>query len=194
MSITIETVGRRHYITGNTYPMKDQIRAAGCHWDGERRAWWTAKRDVADRFAGAEAPAAEATNQSGGDNTVVAGSATYQDKTYYIVGRVVRGRTRWDDRVDMVTAKDGARVLLAYRDGSRTFWAPTGFDPTATTIHPRDIGGEDCARIVRRYSKPQTIGGLRRFAADLKAGKIATCRHCGSPSCEGAHGGPCEED
>ena len=45
--ITIEKTGRRYYLQGNTYPIKDQLRAAGAHWDREERAWWTSREDVA---------------------------------------------------------------------------------------------------------------------------------------------------
>lgn len=48
MTITIQSEGRRHYLTGNTYPIKDAIRSAGCKWDRDRGAWWTGKREVAE--------------------------------------------------------------------------------------------------------------------------------------------------
>lgn len=38
--ITMETVGKRVYLNGNTFPVKDALKRAGCHWDGDRRAWW----------------------------------------------------------------------------------------------------------------------------------------------------------
>jgi len=50
MTIKIETDKRRRYLTGDTYPFRDQIRAAGCRWDPDRKAWWTAKADVAERI------------------------------------------------------------------------------------------------------------------------------------------------
>lgn len=50
MSITIETRGRRHYLIGNTYPIKGAIRAAGCKWDPEAGAWWTGKRETAEEL------------------------------------------------------------------------------------------------------------------------------------------------
>lgn len=45
-AVTYETVGARVYVLGQTYPIRDAIRAAGGHWDAERKAWWigTAKR------------------------------------------------------------------------------------------------------------------------------------------------------
>lgn len=49
-SLTITKQGRRHYISGNTYPIKDALRDSGCHWDGTAKAWWTAKADIAARI------------------------------------------------------------------------------------------------------------------------------------------------
>lgn len=46
--ITISSEGRRHYIVGNTYPIKSAIKSAGCKWDRDRGAWWTGKREVAE--------------------------------------------------------------------------------------------------------------------------------------------------
>src|SRR5262249_36438862 len=33
----------RIYLTGNTFPIREQIKNLGGHWDGERRAWWVGK-------------------------------------------------------------------------------------------------------------------------------------------------------
>lgn len=47
-SIALETRGRRTYITGNTYPLRSAIKAAGCRWDADAQAWWTGKRETAE--------------------------------------------------------------------------------------------------------------------------------------------------
>lgn len=152
MTVTIEQVGRRYYLKGDTYPIKDVLRGAGCRWDARRKQWWTGKKEVAERLASTDhAPAGEAKREEKVE--YVAGKAEYRRKTYYVVGRVVRGRTHWDDTVEPVKTRDGGRYLLAFFDGSRTFWA----DATAV-------------RIVKQYDKPQTIAGLRRYAERAKAG------------------------
>jgi hypothetical protein len=46
-SVACEVAGSRVYVTGNTYPIKDQLRSAGCHWDGDRRQWWIGKAKAA---------------------------------------------------------------------------------------------------------------------------------------------------
>ena len=38
--ISLTRDGRRTYITGDTYSHKSAIKAAGAHWDSDRRAWW----------------------------------------------------------------------------------------------------------------------------------------------------------
>lgn len=185
MSITIESAGRRHYLLGNTFPLRDQLRAAGAKWDPERKAWWTGKRDVAEQLVAklAAAPAGEtsssgAAEQSGpGESATVAGKAEYKGRTYYLAGRVDRGRTHYDDRVDAVTTRDGAKCLLISRDGKLQFWAARG-----------EI------RVIKTYDKPTTIGRLKRFAEGMRNGSIQTCPNCGSPSCIGVSGHLCEED
>lgn len=190
MTITVEQIGRRYYLVGNSFPYRDQLRDAGCHWDAGRKAWWTGKREDADDVAARcnkaeekfkQSPAARAEREEkrrgDGDSTVVAGRAEYKGRKYYIVGRIERGRTQWDDRVHAVTSGDGNKCLLTFRDGSTTFWA----------------AAREC-QVTKRYSKPQSIGDLAHFAERLKAGDVPVCRNCGSPSCDGARGGHCEED
>lgn len=50
MDITVETVGRRHYFRGNTFPIKDLLRAFGSNWDADKRVWWTGQASVAERI------------------------------------------------------------------------------------------------------------------------------------------------
>lgn len=50
MTISIETQGRRHYLRGDTYPIKDALRAAGAHWDAEAKAWWTGQLELAQQM------------------------------------------------------------------------------------------------------------------------------------------------
>ena len=49
--IKVQSIAGRYYLSGDTYAIKDQLRAAGCQWDSKRQAWWTCKRDVAERFS-----------------------------------------------------------------------------------------------------------------------------------------------
>lgn len=179
--ITVTREGRRSYLRGNTYPLRDTLRAAKAHWDPEQRAWWlgddAAAREIAAQAVAAASPVGGGRNKGQGEDTTVAGRATYHGRACYIVGRVVRGRTDWDTTVAKVCSRDGTRVLLCSRDGARQWWAAVT-DVIAA----------------RPYGRPRTIGDLRSFRERLANGEIETCGYCGSPSCEGARGGLCEED
>jgi len=160
MTITLDSsVSRRIYLRGDTFSRKDSIRAIGGHWDATRKAWWvgvnkrTEAEAIASQTAAPAAPAASADRKGDGEATVVAGRGAYRGRTYYIVGRTVRGRTQWDDGVAAVQTGDGLKVLLAFRDGSKTFWAIRAY-----------------VQITKIYDRPQTVGRLARFAADAKSG------------------------
>jgi len=36
----------RHFVEGDTYPVKDQLKALGCRWDSTRRAWYCESEEV----------------------------------------------------------------------------------------------------------------------------------------------------
>lgn len=158
MSITLQPEGRRTYITGNTYPHRDAIRGIGAKWDADRKAWWTGKRAEAEALvaklgAAQPAPAAESQPQreAPGDDATVAGRVAYKLKTYYLAGRIERGRAKWDVSVHPVQSRDGAKVLLYSRDGSLQFWA-----------------SRSQVTVTKTYDMPQTIGGLHRYAERAK--------------------------
>jgi hypothetical protein len=151
VSVTIQKEGRRHYLVGLPF---GSYRDQGANWDPERKLWWTGKLEVAEALATqSTAKAAPKTEErTTGANTVVAGRATYKDREYFVVGKIERGDTRYDDRVNAVMACDGERVLLSITDGSSQFWA-------------------DCSQVqaVKVYNRPQTIGRLAKFAAKRRA-------------------------
>jgi hypothetical protein len=117
-----------------------------------------------------------------GEDAVVAGRGVYKGRPCYIAGRVVRGRTPWDDRVAVVETKDGQRILLYSIDGSRRWWADRS--EVLTT---------------KNYMRPRTIRGLRRFTEEARRnGGVHpnACPRCGSLTCSAAYGrgGLCDED
>lgn len=63
MTIVLDTVGRRIYLRGDTYPMRDRIRAIGGHWDAAEKAWWigAGKREAAEALVSAPQPGTEST-------------------------------------------------------------------------------------------------------------------------------------
>lgn len=180
MTIQIDSRGRRHYLIGNTFPIKNAIKAAGCRWDPEAKAWWTGKRETADALVSQlVSKAAKPKREAPGPDAAVAGRCTYKGHTYYLAGRVQRGRTAWGDDVAAITTRDGEAYLLYFRDGSSSFWAES----------PE-------VQIVKHYDRPQTIGGLKAYAEKAKkladegrSPPVAGCGHCRQlghmcPGCE----------
>lgn len=185
--------GRRYYLQGLPFDQKDLAKALGCKFDWDKKCWWTGKAEVALQVAGQAnaAPAAIPSNEepksspanerpAPGRDQVVAGKAQYKGKTYYQAGRIVRGRTHWDDRVEEITTRDGAKLLLCFRDGSKSFWAARA----------------EC-KTVKTYTKPQTIGRLLDFAEEAKqAHRSGRCRECGTKLetwHDGFHAGLCHD-
>lgn len=51
--ITVERLGRRSYLRGDTLAVRSYLRGQGCHWDADTRAWWIGSDDEAQRIASA---------------------------------------------------------------------------------------------------------------------------------------------
>jgi hypothetical protein len=190
MTISIAQQGRRFYFCGNTYPVKDQLRNAGCKWDAGTKCWYTGKRELAEQLAeqfqgtiptpAASNGPATADRTAPGDDAIVSGRATYKGKSYYVAGRVDRGRTHYDDHVHAVTTRDGAKTLLYSRDGKLQFWA-----------------GRELVAVNKSYDRPQTIGKMRRFAEKAREarnqgyedgiadGQYYECEECGDRAVRG---------
>lgn len=169
--ITLVTEKARIYFADSPFSAKDAIKGIGAKWDADRKQWWVGKAKAAEAAAlvaqlagGAAAPTAPT---APGEAAVVAARVTYKGKSYFLAGRVEKGRTHYDDRVEGVSSRDGSKVLLYSRDGGLEFWANRAE-----------------ATVEKRYDRPQTIGGLARFAERAKAevapdnegGNCATCR------------------
>jgi hypothetical protein len=161
--ISIRSEGRRHYVVGDTYPVREALRGAGLKWDPQAKAWWSGKRETAEAAIssvhgaggngnGGTAPQAERTDREApGEDAIVAGRAEYKGRTYYLAGREQRGRSRHDDTVSPVTSRDGSRMLLYFRDGSSQFWAAA-----------------EAVEVTKTYRRSQTIAGLREYAEQAK--------------------------
>lgn len=132
LSIRTEKVGTRIYITGNTYPVKDRLRSAGCHWDGERKQWWigAVKASAIEGIVGKLDGQAVETEER---EVTVLGKATYKGRSYYV---------RWAGR-----CKTGAeKFRLCSLDGKLDFWAAAELCQWAKRYEePRSLDG------IRRY-------------------------------------------
>jgi hypothetical protein len=188
--IKLEHESSRIYIVGDTFAIKDKIKALGGHWDGDRRAWWVGKSKAAEAESllallstGAQASAGQpqAANKVADDARVV-GKARYKSRTYYVL---------W-----VGECKSGDyKARLTVLDGSIDFWV------TCARPHEAHIDGSgDTAAIVKTYAPREyrgrteytTLGSLRRFIARQKntETRCGECYECGA---HGPAGETCRE-
>lgn len=197
MNVTQQIEGRRVYLLGNTFPIKDALKNAGAHWDGDRRAWWigTEKQAAISNILGG-APQAEAkTSGNGGskgealkDSDRLLGKAEYKGRTYLLV---------WEGET-----KRGRAAKLAFLDGSSTFWASHGEYNVTKYFKVREFRGREEYQTWGRYRSFIEDAAKARKEGVAQCGKCNgfhrdgdnTCYMCGCTKCEGAHGGLCEED
>lgn len=153
-AIQIDSQGRRHYLRGNTYPIKDALRDAGCKWDGAEKAWWTGKREVAERLLAAAVTAPQVSSaprsdagkreETVGKNTAVIGRGSYKDQPCLVLwlGATSRGQ--------------GAK--LAAIDGGRIWWADAALVTITKRYAERECPGGYGRGTVR---EPMTFGRLQ---------------------------------
>jgi len=188
-SITLEKEARRVYFIGDTYAIKDDIKALGGHWDPARRAWWVgtgkvaeAEKLISDLTA---APAATDKSESGDvkkqlpDDTKIVAKVKYKGKTYYAI---------WVGE----TKSGEYKCRLTDLAGTLDFWVHC--------TRPGESANDDVAEVVKRYeprtvsygygrherTEYQTLGGMRRFVDRLKndpnsvrpSSDHVRCRHC----------------
>jgi hypothetical protein len=179
--IQIQQNGQRIYIVGHTYPIRDRLRAAGAHWDDDRGAWWIGAAKRADIEAAIAAASAAAASQGPDRGARVIGRARYRERDYYC----------------LTESRDGRRLLLCFRDGSKQFWADAA-EATLTKRYGREnyrtgrieyptLGDMlDRAAEWRRMSPEESdrqraireAGGVCRCSAPLDEGD-GECMKCG---------------
>jgi len=143
MAITIERAGARVYLVGDTFPIKDAIKAIGGHWDGDRRAWWVgaAKMADAEALAGKAAAPGAASPPANADDVKVIGKAEYKGRNYYV---------RWAG-----ICKSGAdKIHLTSLDGKIDFWADAALCRWVKHYEAREYRGR---------TEPVTLGSIKRF-------------------------------
>lgn len=149
MGISIEKAGRRHYLVGDTFAIKDRIKAAGGHWDGDKRAWWIGNAEKALEVAGHSSSAsserqAPPTSQLAEDDKI-AGKASYKGREYIMV---------WEG-----TTSRGQACKLAFADGSKVFWAGAGEYQVTKRYEARRSSYRG------RHDEPMTFGRLKALRA-----------------------------
>lgn len=165
MTIEIEKVGRRFYLCGNTYAIKNELRDAGCTWDPARKQWWTGKKDVAARFSGEIKPVEKSAEEKKADlsDKNCHGQVEYKGRKYYVVGR--------SDRT--------GKLHLTVLDCSIEFWADESDCRWVKHYTPKTRWAGYGRGNIEVY---QTVGGIRNFIErerdNRKAGG-AVCAECG---------------
>lgn len=167
MAITLQAEGKRLYLLGNTYPLRDRIKALGGHWDAEKKAWWlgSGKRsEVDDLIATATSSGKEPPKA---DDVRLTGKCQYKGKTYFLGG----------------ASRDGTRqhlFTLPGKDGKfLDFWVDSGAIKVTKTYRPREIRHGRQTR-----TEYTTLGSIARFIReqeDCRERGVAVCAECGRP-------------
>jgi hypothetical protein len=143
LQLSIEKVARRFYVVGNSYPIKDALKSAGCAFDFERKQWWIGAAKVA------------AVEQLVQDYQNGVATLPVQDLTT----SNVYGKVRYKNRTYYVIARGEEKLRLTVLDGSVDFWATSTECEWAKRYEPRTINyGRG-----RSTEKWQTLGEIRRF-------------------------------
>lgn len=168
---TLETVKRRIYIVGNTFPIKDQLSALGATFDYEgRRQWWvgTGKRALVEKLL-AELDS-QAPSQSAGEQGAkpaepytgaVQGKAKYKGRDYYV--RYAGPTSRGGDAFHLVTA-----------DGKLSFWADASACEWTKRYEKRGRYG----KVDNERGSYPTLAGIQRFIERDKRETKATGIDC----------------
>jgi ribosomal protein L12E/L44/L45/RPP1/RPP2 len=201
LSIIQQTEGRRIYLFGNTFSIKDILRDAGAKWDSDRKAWWigAAKKADIDRILASAPTPAPVTSQSAAssngerkseplkDEDRLAGKAEYKGRAYLMV---------WEGQT-----KRGWAAKLAFLDGTQTFWAAQGEYTVTKRYQSREYRGRteyttwgSYRRFVERAKQAKAEGRQQCKCGQYHSDHEPSCYMCGCSKCEGAHGGLCEED
>lgn len=171
-TLTLDHQGRRVYLRGNTFPIKDQIRAQGGRWDADKKAWWVGagkETSFSDILNVPAQPANEGGSEKVSDDTKIRGKVSYKGKTYFLI----------------CSSRDGGSHKVCTLDGNLCFW--TNADNRAEVV--KQYGK---ARRFRGYGNRgregdieyPTLGSLRKFIERAKNGPsenepTKVCWECG---------------
>lgn len=116
---------KKIYLTGNTYPLREEIRAAGGRWDKDKRQWWCTPEQRPAMLALArrakalppKKPAARGQAALPDDDTKVIGEAKDLEQQAPVwlawMGRLTKGGNAGHLFAKLIT-----------RDGRKFFWKP----------------------------------------------------------------------
>ena len=130
MGITLHKEGRRFYIQGLPYDLRQLAKNEGCKWDPARRMWWSGREEVA-RSVMERAIARLSEKRERGDTVdpsekAIFGIAYYKGRKYPVLWH---GTTRSGEY----------RAKLAFWDGSKVFWTKEPFELAASWSTPKSL-------------------------------------------------------
>jgi hypothetical protein len=160
VSIKTEKVGTRVYVVGNTFAIKDRLKSAGCHWDGERKQWWigAAKADKITSIVGGLDGKEIKEDFS---NSRLYGKVEYKGRSYYV----------------LAVGQD--RLRLTVLDSSIVFWAAVSECKWTKRYEVRTRFGGYGRGQIEVYT---TLGSIREFIETQKQEKASgkpACAECG---------------
>lgn len=165
--ITLEKVGQRVYLVGDTFAVKAQIKSMGGHWDGERRAWWVGAKKATEAEAlvaaltpAAGSPPAPRVKQDPNDIRLT-GKGRYKGREYF-AGSITRDGLK----VRLLTLPDAKGDYL-------DFWAPCSEVEQTKEYRPRERTFRG-----RTETSYTTLGGIAKFVAEQRRAEAA-----GEPAC-----------
>ena len=140
--LKIEQNGDVLLVSGDTYPVKDQLKGLGGKWVADKKAWSVpaAKIEAVNAIVANPAAAPAAPVVKVGDDTEVYAKASYKGKNYYVIGE----------------SHTGSHYHLTVLSGAIDFWAPA----SAVQLLKEYKGFKN--KGVYQY---QTLGKLKAFIA-----------------------------
>lgn len=169
-TVTLNENGARIYFVGNTYPIKDQIKNLGGHWDADAKSWWIgkAKKTEAEALLSAGAQ----TNQNAQTDGVtmetrVLAKGEYKGRVYFVIA----------------FTQDRAKVLLCFADGSKKWWAHAAEVTITKTYAPmvREWRGHETTTYHTLASIKAYVDRMKAEADPQNRAKAETrqCWECG---------------
>lgn len=174
--LTTEKVGKRIYVIGDTYPIKDKLKNEGAHWDNDRKAWWigagkeSAIQHIINPPVGSTPVAPVEKNL---DDLRVVGKANYKGRTYYAL---------WYGYSEKY---NGFRAHLSSLDNKIDFWCDASPNGQGDDSLMAVIVKTYASREYRGRTEYTTLGSLKRFIEGQKSSEskgLEACAECGKRS------------
>ncbi len=163
VQVSLDHVGARVYVVGNTFAIKAQLKEAGCHWDTDRKQWWIgiAKRDSIASIVGESDGKEIKTSKEELADRPCSGKVEYKGRTYYVIGQSDKTGKLWltvlDCSIDFWALTSDCKWVKRYQ--SRQEWDGRRYSGKTVEVH-------------------QTVGKIRRFIESEKTAVKSGAERC----------------